>query len=108
MGNLIFKGKVNLEDMEFNHIEGGFGKDKKSMLVKDIANIHSRELREINERINLNRVRFKDGIDILDLKGTGFEIGLTDNKIYTQNAINRSNNIYLLSERGYALDRDKK
>lgn len=102
MNNLKLKGKVLIDGMEFNQVEGGFGKAQKSMLVKDIADIHDRQLREINERINLNRTRFKDGIDIMDLRGTEFEIGLTDNGIYTQNAINRSKNIYLLSERGYA------
>ena len=39
---------------------------------------------------------------VFDLKGTEFEIGLADNGIYTQNSINRSKNIYLLSEREYA------
>lgn len=102
MENLILKGKFSIDEMEFNHIEGGFCKGKKSILAKDIADIHGRELREINERINLNRIRFKDEVDIIDLKGTEFEIGLTDNGIYTQNAVNRSRNIYLLSERGYS------
>ncbi|OZV13498.1 hypothetical protein CIW83_02835 [Tissierella sp. P1] len=102
MMDLILKGKISIDDMEFNHIEGGFGKGRRSILAKDIADIHDRELREINERINVNRIRFKDGIDIINLKGTEFEIGLTDNGIYTQNAVNRSRNIYLLSERGYA------
>ena len=39
---------------------------------------------------------------VFDLKGTEFEMGLADNGIYTQNSINRSKNIYLLSEREYA------
>ena len=42
-----------------------------------------------------------EGIDIMDLKGTEFEVNLIDNEILTQNAANRSDNIYLLSERGY-------
>ncbi len=102
MDDLILKGKVLIDGMEFNHIEGGFGKDKKSILVKDIAEIHDRELFKINELINNNRIRFKDDVDIIDLKNTNFDILLMDNGIYTQNAINRSKNIYLLSERGYA------
>ena len=102
MNELILKGKTEVEGMQFNHIEGGFGENQKSMLVKDIAEIHNRELREINERINLNRKRFKDRIDIMDLKGSKFEIGLTDSGIYTRNSINASKNIYLLSERGYS------
>lgn len=100
--NVKVNGLVNIEGMKFHDIEGGFGEGKKAMLVKEIANIHGRELRVINQNIERNRTRFKDGIDIIDLKGTGFEITLSDNGIYSQNAINRSENIYLLSERGYS------
>ncbi|CAK7073438.1 ORF6N domain-containing protein [Tissierella sp.] len=102
MMDLILKGKISIDNMEFNHIEGGFGKGKKAILVKDIADIHDRELFKINELINNNRKRFKDNIDIIDLKGTNSDILLMDNGIYTQNAVNRSRNIYLLSERGYS------
>lgn len=102
MAALVLKGKVNVEGMEFHHIEGGFGGDKRTLLVKEIANIHGREVREINEVINLNRKRFKDGVDILDIKGSEFAIGLTDSEIYTRQAMNASKNIYLLSDRGYA------
>ncbi|NLY46820.1 MAG: hypothetical protein GX053_12665 [Tissierella sp.] len=102
MSNLILKGKTEVEGMKFNHIEGGFGEGKKSMLVKDVAKIHQREVREINQAINMNKNRFKNGIDVMDLKSTEFEVNLIDNGIYTQNALNRSNNIYLLSERGYS------
>ena len=100
--NVKVKGLINVEGMKFHDIEGGFGEGKKAMLVKEIANIHGRELRVINQNIERNRSRFKDGIDIVDLKGTGFEITLSDHGIYNQNSINRSENIYLLSERGYA------
>lgn len=100
--NVKVNGLVNVKGMKFHNIEGGFGEGKKSMLAKEIANIHGRELRAINQAINMNRIRFTDGLDIVDLKGSGFEINLIDYGIYTQNAINRSENIYLLSERGYS------
>ncbi|HDR8090824.1 TPA: ORF6C domain-containing protein [Bacillus cereus] len=98
-------GRRNIAGYEFTGIEGGFGEDKKAMLVKDIAVIHGRQSSRINERINENRKRFKDGIDIIDLLG----VGLTDTEIkkygFTQQAVNsyrgRNGNIYLLSERGY-------
>lgn len=45
------KGLIKVGNYEFTSIEGGFGKDKKSMLVKDIANIHSRKIYHINELI---------------------------------------------------------
>lgn len=102
MNDLVLKGKMKIDNMEFNHIEGGFGEDKKAMLVKDIADIHNQPLGEVNRRINENRKRFKDDIDIIDLKGTEFVMALTHNRIYTQNSINASKNIYLLSERGYS------
>ncbi|MEB8855879.1 ORF6C domain-containing protein [Bacillus cereus] len=98
-------GRRNIAGYEFTGIEGGFGEGKKAMLVKDIAVIHGRQSSRINERINENRKRFKDGIDIIDLLG----VGLTDTEIkkygFTQQAVNsyrgRNGNIYLLSERGY-------
>jgi len=75
IGNLITIG-----DMKFHDIEGGFGKDKRAMSVKDIAEIHGRDLKDINRLINNNRKRFEDGIDIIDLKvgdleSLSFEIG---------------------------------
>lgn len=102
MSNLILKGKSKVEGMEFNHIEGGFGEGKKSILAKDIAEIHNRALDEINRAINRNFKRFTNNVDLVDLRDTDFVPNLVSNGIYTQNAINRSNNIYLLSERGYS------
>ena len=88
--------------MKFHEIEGGFGEGKKSILAKEIAIIHNRKLKKINELINNNRKRFKDNIDIVDLNKEEFAVLLKDRGIYTQNSINASNNIYLLSERGYS------
>ena len=88
--------------MKFHEIEGGFGEGKKSILAKEIAIIHNRKLKKINELINNNRKRFKDNIDIVDLNKEEFAVLLKDRGIYTQNSINASKNIYLLSERGYS------
>lgn len=72
------------------------------MLVRDIAVIHNSNVRRINEVINRNRKRFKDGVDIIDLlSNEDFAVVLNDSG-FNQNQINASNNIYLLSERGYA------
>ena len=100
--NVKVNGLVNVKGMKFHDIEGGFGEGKKAMLVKEIANIHGRELRVINQAINMNKTRFTDGLDIVDLKGAEFAINLIDSGIYTQNSLNASSNIYLLSERGYS------
>jgi hypothetical protein len=101
-GIIKINGLKDVEGMKFHDIEGGFGQNKKAILAKDIADIHGKELKKINERINANRKRFTDGIDIIDLKGTEFEVCLRDHEIYTQNSLNRSSNIYILSERGYS------
>ncbi|MCI1966316.1 MAG: ORF6N domain-containing protein [Oscillospiraceae bacterium] len=94
-------GLVTIGDMKFHDIEGGFGKDKRAMLVKEIAEIHGKEIKYINKQINANRKHFIDGKDILDLAGTKFEVHLVNHRIFSQNSINRSENIYILSERGY-------
>ena len=95
-------GQEKIGKFEFTGIEGGFGKDKKAMTINDIAVIHSTTVKRLNELINRNRKRFKDGIDIIDLlSNKNFEVVL--NVLgFNQNQINRSNHIYLLSERGYA------
>lgn len=104
-------GREHIGKIEFTGIEGGFGKDKKAMLAKDIAKIHNQPLKEINRRINDNRKRFKDGIDLIDFLG-----GSEPLRNFAQEndliGSNRTQHVYLLSERGYAkllkiLDDDK-
>lgn len=95
------KGLININGMKFHNIEGGFGGNKRSMLAKEIANIHGRDLKDINRNINNNIKRFKNGIDILDLKvgelkSLSLELG------YSNQSYANANNIYLLSERGYS------
>ena len=103
-------GKGYIGHIEFTGIGRGFGNDRKAMLVKDIAKIHNRPIKAINQAINMNRKRFKDGIDLLDLKFSSGSIKLTE--LFSKQQIANYNNIYLLSERGYAkllkiLDDDK-
>lgn len=102
MNQLQIIGKQNIAGYEFTGIEGGFGEGKKAMLVLDIATIHNQPLKEINRRINDNRIRFKDGVDIVDLKSGGFNPPQLLNLGFSNMQIAKSNNIYLLSERGYA------
>lgn len=101
MNQIKVTGQEHVGSIKFTGIEGGFGKDKKAMLVKDIAKIHNRPVKKINELINNNIKRFKEGIDFIDLKENDFAVLLKDSG-FTQNQINASNNIYLLSERGYS------
>ena len=111
MTQLKVIGKEHIGKIEFTGIEGGFGDDKKAMLVKDIAKIHNQPLKEINRRINDNRKRFKDGIDLIDFLSGSEPL----RKFAAENGLigsNRTQHVYLLSERGYAkllkiLDDDK-
>lgn len=94
-------GTEKIDKIEFTGIEGGFGEGKKAMLVRDIASIHGKELRQINQAINMNQKRFKNGIDIVDLlnQSDGFRKFAEENGLIGSN---RTQHVYLLSERGYA------
>ncbi|QYU58169.1 phage antirepressor KilAC domain-containing protein [Weissella confusa] len=94
-------GRENVGGYEFTGIEGGFQNDKRGMLVRDIAEIHGQRVAKINERIASNIQRFKDGIDIVDLKQSNFAVLLRDSG-FTQNQINATKHIWMLSERGYS------
>jgi len=100
--NLVVNGMVIVNGVEIHNIFGEFGDNQKSVLVKEIANVHKTELRILNEKINRNIKRFRFGIDIIDLKDDeDSAIVLCDSEIYTRNALNASKNIYLLSRKGY-------
>lgn len=102
MNKLIkINGLKEIEGMKFHDIEGGFGEGKKAMLVRDIANIHGRDLKDINRNINNNISRFKKEIDLIDLK-VGEYKSLSLELGYSNQSYANANNIYLLSERGYA------
>ena len=94
-------GEERVGKIKFTGIEGGFGPDKKSMTVKDIANIHGTTVKRVNELINRNRNQFIDGVDVIDLKSNqNFKVVLNDLNFSTK-TISNSNHIYLCSERGY-------
>lgn len=94
-------GTEKIGKIEFTGIEGGFGKGKKAMLVRDIALIHNSTIKRINELINRNRQRFRDGIDLIDLKQV-VPNDLFSEYGFTKAQWGNANHIYLLSERGYA------
>lgn len=77
-------------------------KVKKCMLVREISAIHNMKVGNINQRINDNRNRFKDGVDIIDLKTNTSNVSVLKELGFTQAQIGNAKNIYLLSERGYA------
>lgn len=107
--------KTEILGHEIQVISGGFGEDKKCLTDKQIAEIHEVKNIHIRELINKNIKRFKEGVDYIDLK----DIDVNDNNLellktleYSKMQISKSNNLYLLSERGYAklvkiMDSDK-
>ncbi|MBZ5995392.1 ORF6C domain-containing protein [Leuconostoc gelidum subsp. gasicomitatum] len=101
MSNLKVIGKEQVSGYEFTGIEGGFGDDTRGMLVRDIADIHNKSTKVINQAINMNIKRFKTGVDLIDLKQKDFVVNQIDLG-FSQNSINRSSHIYMLSERGYS------
>ena len=102
MNKLQVKGTQSFLGVEIPIIHGGFGENQKVMLAKTISEVHGVELRKINELINNNIDEFEFGVDILDLKNNeNFGILAKDSGLYTQNSLNASKNIYLLSEQGY-------
>lgn len=94
-------GQEKIGKFEFMGIEGGFGEGKKAMLVRDIALIHKTDIRTINQTINRNRKRFKEGIDLIDLKQSTVS-DLFMKLGFTKTQWGNAKHIYLLSERGYA------
>ena len=99
------KGTQNFMGVEIPVIEGGFGTDKKCITDKTIAEIHNMQVKHVRENINKNIKRFKIDIDYINLK----EVGVTDHNLelleslgYSKMQISKSENIFLLSERGYA------
>ncbi|WP_081320345.1 ORF6N domain-containing protein [Levilactobacillus brevis] len=101
MNQLKVIGKENIGQYEFTGFEGGFGEGKRAMTVKDIAQVHGKDVRYINKLINSNRNRFKDDTDIIDLLSSSEELR---NFAETNGLVgsNRTEHVYLLSERGYS------
>ena len=93
-GTQEFMGK------EIPVVYGGFGDNCKVILAKTIAEIHGILVGEINRNITNNIKRFKDGVDIVDLKQMG-DVHTFSNLGFTKAQWGNANNIYLLSERGY-------
>ena len=102
MKNLTINGRTQVCGVTVPNIAGGFGEDKKSMLAKHIAEIHGKDVGAVNRAIKMNSKRFVNAVDMIDLKGSEFAMHLVQSGVFTNNAINAANNIYILSERGYA------
>jgi len=99
---------ININGKSIQKIYGGFGNNQPCILAKQIAEIHGYEVKEINRAINNNLDFFENGIDYINLmneKNSEVECNHQQllEQFYSQEALNRSKNIYLLSQQGYAL-----
>lgn len=103
METLTITGETRICGSALPIICGRFEVGNKAILVKHIAEIHSKKLLRVNEAINNNRMKFKDNVDIIDLKYDKFAKLLVDKGYLTQNSLNASKNVYLLSESGYRI-----
>lgn len=99
MSSIELKGTQEFMGKEIPVIEGGFGAGKKCLTDKTISEIHSMKVFHVRELIKNNLKRFKENIDYIDLIDKKFKIVVDDLGL---KGSNRTKNIYLLSERGYA------
>lgn len=111
---IMVRGTQEFMGIEIPVIEGGFGEGCKCVTDKTVSEIHDIPAREIRRIIKDNSVRFKKGIDVIDLLervGDTHTLDLTKFG-YAKQSITQAKNIFLLSERGYAklikiMDSDK-
>lgn len=82
-------------------IEGGFGIGKRCLTDKGIAEIHHMTNFNVRKRISDNISRFKEDIDIIDIKRI-YDVNTLMSLGYNKQSITQAQHIYLLSERGYA------
>lgn len=97
-------GKQEFMGKEIPVVLGGFGEDCKVVTDKMVAEIHGMKNFHVREAINSNVSRFREGVDIIDLKQRIGEVDTLDLVAlgYAKQSITQAKNIYLLSERGYA------
>ena len=100
---ITVQGKMDFMEKEIPVVSGGFGRDRMCILAKTVAEIHGVELKAVNQNISRNEKRFKDGIDVIDLKNS-VTLSYPDLEQlgYSKQSIANAKHIYLLSERGYA------
>lgn len=105
MNEITVTGKQNFMGLDIPVVLGGFGEGKKCISDKTIAEIHSQPEREIRRRITDNITRFREDIDVIDLKkrvGESHTLELLLSLGYAKQSITQAEHIYILSERGYA------
>jgi hypothetical protein len=100
--SITVSGTVHLLGFDIPNIIGGFGDNEKSVLAKTIAEVHGKKTDEVNRAVDRNRERFVEGVDLINIKPLkNLLTHLVSQQVLSQDAVNRSKNIYLFSERGY-------
>jgi hypothetical protein len=100
VASIDVKGTQEFMGKEIPVVEGGFGEGKRCLTDKDVARIHNMEVKHVRELIKNNIKRFKRNIDYIDLlSNPKFKVVVNDLAL---KGSNRTKNIFLLSERGYA------
>lgn len=109
-------GKQNFMGIEIPIIEGGFGEDKRIVTAKTVSEIHNVEIKEVTKSINrlLGKKRLKENVDYIDVVSQVNSLPMDLEQVFGIKPayLSRTNNIYILSERGYtklikAMDDDK-
>lgn len=103
MNELTIRGTQPFMGKEIPVVLGGFGRDKKCISDKTIAEIHGMEVKHVRELINRNISRFHKEVDYVDAKVVvQNDYNLLFDMGYSQMQISKAEHIYILSERGYA------
>lgn len=116
MNEIKVLGKQEFMGMEIPIVVGGFGEDCKVVTDKIVADIHGTELKEIKKSVNrlISKSRMVEGIDFIDIlpQVNSLPMDLEVDFGIKPAYLNRTKNIFVLSERGYsklikAMDDDK-
>lgn len=104
MNELRINGTQKFMGKTIPVVEGGFGSNQRVVTDKMIAEIHNMRDGDVRRRIFDNINRFKENIDIIDLKQRVHQTQTLDltELGYAKQSITQAEHIYLLSERGYA------
>ena len=100
--SIAVQGQMEFMGLEIPVVYGGFGRNQMCILAKTVAEIHGVELKAVNQNIKNNEKRFKDGIDIIDLKTGNFDLPVLESLGFTKAQVGNAKHIYIHSERGYA------
>ena len=100
---LKLNGTQKFMGIDIPVVEGGFGENCRVVTAKAVSDIHNTRLSDINASINrlIKKKRIKEGIDYINLLSE--TVSLRD--FAKENGLigsNRTQNVYILSERGYS------